>query len=160
MEYIVLTFINRFTTVDTNFGLEMINTQFTFYLDGKEVSSNASTLESLGTATFYIFLACAGLMLTAGVFGYPVGVLFDIYSTLQLIHLFPLGRFYMPTGLFKFFKSFERLNFQNLNFGIWNYDQIIDTGSFIINGNQVNYNFKKMGFTSSSFILTSTDVIM
>ena len=57
MEYIVLTFINRFTTVDTNFGLEMINTQFTFYLDGKEVSSNASTLESLGTATFYIFLA-------------------------------------------------------------------------------------------------------
>lgn len=66
----------------------------------------------------------------------------------------------MPTGLFKFFKAFEYLNFQNLNFGIWNYDQVIDTSSFIVNGNQVNYNFKKMGFTSSSFILTSTDVIM
>lgn len=42
MEHIVLTFIDRTHCVDSTYGFVMINTQFTFVLDGKEVSANAS----------------------------------------------------------------------------------------------------------------------
>lgn len=99
-------------------------------------------------------------MLVAGVFGYSIGILFDIFSTLQLVHMFPVGRFYMPTGLFKFFKSFEMLNFQGLNFGIWNYDDPVSASDLTINAGALNYNFQKMGFKTTSFILTSIDVII
>lgn len=42
MEHIVLTFIDRTHCVDSTYGFVMVNTQFTFVLDGKEVSANAS----------------------------------------------------------------------------------------------------------------------
>lgn len=56
MEYVVLTFIDRKTTVETTYNTEMIDTQFTFYLEGNEVSGNAGTVGMWGTITFLIFL--------------------------------------------------------------------------------------------------------
>jgi len=56
MEYVVLTFVNRFTTVDDTFNFELIDTQYTFHLEGKEVSSNASSLEKWGKYTFATFI--------------------------------------------------------------------------------------------------------
>lgn len=160
MEYVVLTFIDRFTTVDTTYSLELIDTQYTFYLEGKEISSNASSLEMYGTITLSIFIFCSIIMCISGCFGYKAAIILDIFSTLQLIHLFPIGRFYMPTGLFKFFKTFEILNFQGLNFGIWDFDKASTKGLLTVHGDIVNYNFEKMGFTTSSFIFTSIDVII
>jgi hypothetical protein len=55
METIVLTFIDRFTTVDSTYGFEMIDTQYTFVLHGKEVPNN-SNIEMMGTVTFFLFL--------------------------------------------------------------------------------------------------------
>lgn len=99
-------------------------------------------------------------MLIAGCLGYKMAILIDIFYTLQLIHLFPVGRFYLPTGLFKFFKAFELLNFQGINFGIWDFDKASTKGLLTVNRNVVNYNFQKMGFATSSFIFTSIDVII
>jgi len=160
MEYIVLTFIDRFTTTDITNNLEMVNTQFTFELEGKEVDSNASILATLGMVTFFLFIIVAVLFIVGGFLGYPIGILLDIVGTLQLVHLFPVARLYLPTGLFKFFKWFEYLNFQQIGIGLWDYDQIIDSNEFTINGNEASYNFKKMGFTSNSFFMTSSDVII
>lgn len=58
MEYVVLTFIDRFTTVETTYNTEMIDTQFTFYLQGKELDKNAKMVGTMGTLTFIIFLFC------------------------------------------------------------------------------------------------------
>ena len=55
-EYIVLTFTNRFTTVDTTFNLELVDEQSTFYLQGREVNSNKSGLKILGIILFIAFL--------------------------------------------------------------------------------------------------------
>lgn len=70
MEYFVLTFIDRYTTVDTTYSLEMINTQFTFTLQGKEKDSNASEFETMGTVALYIFGAVAVVLIGAGLLGY------------------------------------------------------------------------------------------
>ena len=138
----------------------MINSQFTFTLDGKEVSSNASIWETMGLVMFFVFLAYAGFMITAVVFGYDVGFLFDVFTTLQIVYLFPLSRLYLPTGLFKFFKSFEKLNFIGLSIGFWQFNDFIDSSSFVETGGPAVYNFKKMGFTTRSFLNTSSDVLL
>ena len=65
-EYLVLTFIDRYTTVDTTNSLEMVNTQFSFTLDGREKASNASNVESLGTVTFFLVCACGILLICVG----------------------------------------------------------------------------------------------
>lgn len=87
-------------------------------------------------------------------------MILDAFYMLQLIYFFPLGRFYFPTGLFKFFKAFELLNFQNINFGIWDFNDAATEGLLTVHGDVVNYNFQKMGFSTSSFIFTSIDVIL
>lgn len=107
METIVITFVNRETTVDTTYGLEMVNTQFTFVLDGKEVDSHLPELETAGLVTWFIFLFVAALVLAAGVFGHSTGILLELFGTLQLVHVIPIARLYLPTGLYKFFKTFE-----------------------------------------------------
>ena len=85
---------------------------------------------------------------------------YEVFAMLQLIHMFPVGRFYMPTGLFKFFKVFEWLNFQGLNLGIWDFDDASTKSLLTVHANPVNYNFQKMGFGTSSFVFTSIDVII
>jgi len=99
-------------------------------------------------------------MLIAGILGYSIGVWFDMLTMLQMIHLFPVARLYMPTSLFKFFKALELLNFQGINYSIWNFEDVISSNDLVENGDATSYNFKKMGFNSSSFLITSQDVII
>jgi cbb3-type cytochrome oxidase subunit 3 len=99
-------------------------------------------------------------MLTAGILGYSIGIWFDLYSMLQLVHLFPVARLYLPTSLFKFFKALEYLNFQGLNYGFWDFEDIIIEGDLVKNGDTTNYNFEKMGFSTSSFFYTAQDAVM
>lgn len=109
---------------------------------------------------FFAFLVFAGFMITAAVFGYDVGYLFDVYATLQIAYLFPVARLYMPTGLFKFFKAFEKLNFVSLSVGLWQFDDFVDSSLYVRSGTAASYNYKKMGFTTRSFIDTSSDVLL
>jgi len=102
----------------------------------------------------------AAFKIAAALLGYQIGYLFDMLTTLQIVHLFPVMRLYMPTGLFKFFKTFEVLNFQGLSIGLWKYSQVIDSSGLTQNGNAANYNFKKMGFTTTSFLMTSSDAVL
>ena len=160
MENIVLTFIDRTHCIDSTYSFQMVNSQFTFVLDGKEVSSNANIWETLGLAMLFLFLVFAGFMITAAVLGYEIGYLFDVFATLQIVHLFPVARLYLPTGLFKFFQSFEKLNFISLSVGLWQFKDFIDSSLFVNTGTAASYNFKKMGFTTRSFIDTSSDVLL
>ena len=56
MEYIVLTFTNKRTTVDTAFNFEIVDEQQTFFLHGREVDSNKKMLKYLGIIVFIAFL--------------------------------------------------------------------------------------------------------
>ena len=160
MENIVLTFIDRTHCIDSTFSFPMVNSQFTFVLDGKEVSSNASIWETLGLVMFFLFLVFAGFMITAAVLGYEIGYLFDVFATLQIVYLFPVARLYLPTGLFRFFQSFEKLNFISLSVGLWQFSDFINSSSFVDSGTAASYNFKKMGFTTRSFIDTCFSIII
>lgn len=159
MEYIVLTFINRWTTIETGNSTEMIDTQFTFTLHGKEVSNN-SLIELMGLVVFILFVLFSIIMLTAGVMGYSIGIWFDLFSLLQLVHMFPVARLYLPTSLYKFFKALEFLNFQKLNIGFWDFENVMVRDELGENGRPANYNFEKMGFTTRAFFHTAQDTVM
>ena len=69
IEFLVLKFANRMTTIESGNSTEMIDTQFTFTLHGKEVSNN-SLIELMGLIVVILFILFSIIMLTTSVMGY------------------------------------------------------------------------------------------
>ena len=52
------------------------------------------------------------------------------------------------------------MNFQGLNIGFWNFEDIMVADELGENGIPTNYNFEKMGFTTRTFFCTAQDTVM
>ena len=92
--------------------------------------------------------------------GMSFGIAFDFINMMQLLHLVPLMRLYLPTAITNMFSWFQYYNFKGWLFGIWDFSQMIEEDEFQINGVPLTYNFRKMGFLTNSFFLNFAEVIL
>ena len=80
-------------------------------------------------------------------------------TTLQMIHLFPVLRLYIPTVLLRFFMMFRFLNFEDISFGYWKFQNTVNSFGYTTNNYPSSYNFEKMGFTTTAFFMNTSGVI-
>lgn len=92
--------------------------------------------------------------------GFKAWIALDMITTMQMIHLIPVARLYLPSVLNRFFKMFQYTNFKGLQFGILRVTELIENDDFADNNAPIGYNFDKMGFNTTSLFYNITDPII
>jgi len=90
--------------------------------------------------------------------GFSGWIAVDTICALQLLHLIPVARLYLPTVILRFLRIFRYLNFEDMTFGQWQFTRAIDQNGFSKNNSPVNYNFEKMGYNSKAFFSLTTGI--
>lgn len=90
--------------------------------------------------------------------GFSGWIAVDTICALQLLHLIPVARLYLPTVILRFLRIFKYLNFEDMTFGQWQFTRAIDQNGFSKNNSPVNYNFEKMGYNSKAFFSLTTGI--
>jgi hypothetical protein len=157
LEKITLSFNDSTQLVDSTNGFDMVDTGIEFYLKGRETY----TFEGYWIG-LYLFVIGYGLIIVfafATTFlGFSGWIAIDVICSLQMLHLIPVCRIYLPTVLLRFFRMFRFLNFEGLSFGQWQFTRTIDDMGFTKNGVPVNYNFEKMGYDTKAFFNLTSEI--
>jgi hypothetical protein len=91
-------------------------------------------------------------------FGFSLGIPFDFMTTMQMVHLTPVLRIFIPTSLTRMFQHFSTYNFMPITQTNWRLNRTVDD-YWSINHIATTYNFHKMGFTTNAFLINSTPVL-
>lgn len=159
LEMITVTFVDRSKIVSSVDRFEMVDTAFDLYLQGKEQPLNEHYI--WGLFFFPIFYGVFILIsFTFTFLGFSGWMAIDLITTLQMVHLIPVARLYIPSVLRRFFVMFQYCNMMGLNFGFWRITQLIESDDFSSNGRAIGYNFEKMHFTTTSFFNNTSDAII
>ena len=93
-----------------------------YHLNGTESDPDPLHLHYAGAAVFFISLFVPIIGFFQMILGLGFGIAFDFITTMQLIHLIPVMRLYMPSSLTKMFKWFQYYNFKGIFWGMWDVD--------------------------------------
>jgi hypothetical protein len=156
MEKVTVTFEDSTQIYASSTTYEMVDTGFDLYLHGKEQEVNGWHMVGLWIfVVFYVVII--GVSLGLIFLGFTGWIAFDMICTLQILHLTPVCKLYLPSVLLEFFKMFRYSNFEGLAFGEWQFNRAIDEDGFTLNHLSSGYNFEKMGYDSRAFFSLTAD---
>lgn len=156
-ENITLYFNDSSAVIDSTNEFEMVDQAIQFYLHGKE--RDVPIEDWIGISLFAVgYATLIGFTVGLILLGFPGWTMIDIICALQLVHLIPVARLYIPTVLLRFFQIFKYCNFEHIAFGQWKFTRAIDSDGFTKNDSPINYNFLKMGYDSKAFFSLTIDV--
>ena len=117
LENIRVTFADLTQVVSSDNGYDMTDTGVDFKLKGKEVELNL-THWILLYSVLILYWIVIGVSFGLILLGFSGWICIDMITTLQMIHLFPVWRLYIPTALLKFFMMFRFFEFWRYNLWI------------------------------------------
>lgn len=158
-EVVNVTFADPLQIYDSVNGYDIVDTGFEFYMSGQEYQ-----IKHGHWIGFYIFVFCYALLLAISLglvlLGFSGWIAVDMVCTLQMIHLIPVCRLYLPSVLLIFFKMFRFCNFESIAFGEWQFNRAVDQFGYTVNHLSHGYNFEKMGYYSKAFFSQTTDILV
>ena len=158
LENIRVTFVDSTKIVDSTNGYDMIDTGVDFKLKGKETTLNLTNWILLYLIVFFYWVVI-GVTFGLILLGFSGWIWIDMITTLQMIHLIPVWRLYIPTPLLRFFMMFRYLNFEEITFGYWKFQNGVNSFGYTENSYPSSYNFEKMGLTTTAFFINTSGVI-
>ena len=136
----------------------MMNKSVNVTFQGWEVINDPLDLATAGYVTYLITWIPIAIGVFVSFFGFSLGIPFDFFTTLQMVHLTPVLWIFIPTSLTYMFSAFSPYNFMPITSTNWRLNRTVDD-SWAFNGNATTYNFYKMGFTTNAWLINSTPVL-
>ena len=131
VEKILVRFLDRQKVQNVAYGWWLLNEEVSVNPSDQKASSNHPTFKCgsvyiLSYLVLLLVLAELLLWLISGFMGFPVGIFWDLIMSVQILHMMPAMKLYLPTCSVNFFSHFGYVNAHVPEFKSFGFSNTVD----------------------------------